>query len=653
MLAILPAASFLSPRKITMPSGVATALTDALDITAATDARAESLLGRLAHLSAPADTRTDGPIRIGLALLALFELLYLIEIWQFETRLLHIAAYFISFNIAIATAAFATTFTEWFERHWRGLTMACCLCVIVSRTLMGIAMDEDEPVLLVLYALVLGTAMLVPWSLRWELCLMASGIVSFTVVSLVGAIDLNDLQRWLILAATMGIAVNFMSLKKYYLAQRSLIETLTATRTKLTTEVADRHAAEMMARSHEVALRKTMEASLDAMTIKRVRDDVYIVVNEEFARMTGYSRKQLIGSSATALNIWSDPTAYRTFYEEVKARGEVRNHEVAIRTAEGTIVEGLVSARMVDLDGEQCVVATTRDITERRALERELVAAREAALAASHAKSEFLSSMSHEIRTPMNAILGMADLLAEDAALTTEEHRYVETMRSNGNALLHLINDILDLAKIESGKLSLESIGFDLEEVVERTLQTMSVRAHGQGLELTGRIMPDVPHNLLGDPLRLGQILINLIGNAIKFTREGEVGLTVETVPASAGAPGDAVELRFSISDTGIGIPADKLATIFSGFSQADASITRRYGGSGLGLTIVTRLTKSASRQPARPRTTSSLPSQVRAKSEQQSACSTVCTIFIASSSSPPSEAPERARWPSCATASC
>ena len=552
----------------------------------------ESLLGRLAHVSEPADGRTSRPIRIALALLALFELLYLVETWQFETRLLRIAAYFICFDIALAAAAFGTTYTRWFERHWRAMTLAVCLCVIVSRTMMGIAMDEDEPVLLMLFALVLGTAMLVPWSLRWELWVMGAGLLSFTVASFVGAMDLDDFPRWLILGATMAIAANFMSLKKYYLAQASLIETLKATRTRLSAEVAERHAAEMVARSHEIALRKTMEASLDAMTIKRVRDDVYLEVNEEFARMTGYSREQLMGRSATALRIWKDPAAYRAFYSEVKARGEMRNHEVAIRTAEGTVVEGLVSARMVDLDGEQCVVATTRDITERKALEKELVAAREAARAASRAKSEFLSSTSHEIRTPMNAILGMADLLAEDPALTAEERRYVETMRSNGNALLHLINDILDLAKIESGKLSLEAIGFDLEEVVERTLQTMGVRAHGKGLELTGRIMPDVPHSLVGDPLRLGQILINLIGNAIKFTEEGEVVLSVETLPGSANDGGDSVGLRFSISDTGIGIPADKLATIFSGFSQADASITRRFGGSGLGLTIVSRLTK-------------------------------------------------------------
>jgi two-component system, sensor histidine kinase and response regulator len=181
-------------------------------------------------------------------------------------------------------------------------------------------------------------------------------------------------------------------------------------------------------------------------------------------------------------------------------------------------------------------------------------------------------------------------------------------MRSNGNPLMHLINGILDVAKIESGRLSLESMTFDLEDVVGKAIETMSVRAHAKGLELTARILPHVPPNLIGDPLRLGQILINLTGNAIKFTEKGEVALTVESLsPAEVlrlGISADSAEtgnghsggpvawLRFSVADTGIGIAADQLGAIFSSFTQADTSVSRRFGGSGLGLTIVRRLSE-------------------------------------------------------------
>ena len=231
---------------------------------------------------------------------------------------------------------------------------------------------------------------------------------------------------------------------------------------------------------------------------------------------------------------------------------------------------------------EQEVTIRTAELRETG---RELVTAREAALDASRAKSEFLSSMSHEIRTPMNAILGMAQLL-EETQLNPDQQRYLEIMTSNGDALLDLINGILDLARIESGRLSLEQAEFDLESLVDRTVETLGIRAHQKGLELLANVMPGVPLALIGDRLRVRQVLLNLIGNAVKFTESGQVLLTVER----DGESDEPVRLHFSIADTGIGIAKDKLEDVFASFTQADSSTTRQYGGSGLGLAIVRRL---------------------------------------------------------------
>jgi len=221
----------------------------------------------------------------------------------------------------------------------------------------------------------------------------------------------------------------------------------------------------------------------------------------------------------------------------------------------------------------------------RQRAEADLQHAKLSAESANRAKSEFLTTMSHEMRTPMNAILGMADLLSE-SPLRAEQRDYVRVFQKAGANLLDLINDILDLSKVESGHVELESIVFDLSVVLERVIEMMVSRASDQGLRLTLEVLPDVPSNLVGDPNRLRQILVNLIGNALKFTPQGSVTLRVEREPVSTGGGDGPGWLRFNVIDTGIGIAADKVKMIFERFTQADSSTTRKYGGTGLGLAI-------------------------------------------------------------------
>ena len=340
-------------------------------------------------------------------------------------------------------------------------------------------------------------------------------------------------------------------------------------------------------RESEMAMRQLFDQNLDSMMIIDLETGRYIDVNEEYTRNSGYRREEVIGKRSRELRSFANPEESVPLVAELKRAGLVRNLEATFCRKDGSVYTGLISALNFKFRGHLCCITITRDIGALKETQRQLIAAREAALEASRAKSDFLSSMSHEIRTPMNAVLGMADMLWE-GELTEEQRRYLGIMRSNGVTLLDLINDILDLAKIESGQLSFEEVDFDIRELVDKVAETMGMRAHEKHLELAGHVAAGVPHNLVGDPLRLRQVMVNLLSNALKFTEHGEIVLSVEMVHPDAGT--GTASIRFSVADTGIGIAHDKTDSIFDAFTQADSSTTRKYGGTGLGLTIVKRL---------------------------------------------------------------
>jgi two-component system, sensor histidine kinase and response regulator len=337
--------------------------------------------------------------------------------------------------------------------------------------------------------------------------------------------------------------------------------------------------------SAEQRYRLLFERSL-AGVVRTGPDGRILDCNDACARIFGYgSRQELIGAPMS--DRYADPEDGRAFTVTLERERNVANFEHVMRRKDGSRVWILSNASLLgEKDGTPGATESTLvDITDRKEAEGELKHAKEAAEAASRAKSEFLANMSHEIRTPMNGIIGMTEL-ALDTKLTDEQREYLSMVKASADSLLAVINDILDFSKIEAGKLEFDCTNFNLREALEETIRTFGVRAGEKGLELVCDIRSNVPQVVGGDPTRLRQVVVNLLGNAIKFTDRGEVVLQVEVQQGQQHS----VELHFIVRDTGIGVPQDKQELIFGAFAQADGSATRKYGGTGLGLTISSRL---------------------------------------------------------------
>jgi PAS domain S-box-containing protein len=356
----------------------------------------------------------------------------------------------------------------------------------------------------------------------------------------------------------------------------------------LATDITERKRMERRI-ADQLAFQQALVDTIPYPVFTKGPDTRFLDFNRAYEEAFGVRREALIGKRVLDLDYLpaDDRAAYQAEDEATIQEASQVRREMPMPFADGQMHETLyfVSGFRLADGSPGGLVGTFVDISDQKEAQRQMAAAKQIAEEATKAKSDFLANMSHEIRTPMNAVIGMAHL-ALQTDLTPKQRDYLKKIDGSAKALLRIINDILDFSKIEAGRMDIEKVDFNLEEVLENLGNLVTVKAEEKGLEVLFHTEPDVPLNLVGDPLRLGQVLINLAGNSVKFTAQGEIVISTELVEKAE----DRAMLRFSVKDTGIGMTPEQAAKLFTAFSQADTSTTRKFGGTGLGLSISKRL---------------------------------------------------------------